>query len=74
MPTFAADEYASIAERMKQIRDEQQERQDRAGAEAALEQQMQRADEPASLLGDPGDEDDLGPWNYASYYFGDVRL
>jgi hypothetical protein len=74
MPTFAADEYASIAERMKQLRDERAERLDRASAEAVLEQQMQRADEPVSLLGDPGDEDDLGPWNYASYYFGDVRL
>ena len=40
MPTFAADEYASIAERMKQLRDERQERQDRASVEAALEQQI----------------------------------
>lgn len=74
MPTFAADEYAEIAGYLRKIEEERQERLDRAGAEEALEANMQRADEPASLLGDPGDEDELGPWNYASYYFGDVRL
>lgn len=67
-----ADDFSAIAARLKQIRDEKQERQDREGADAALEQQMQSAAEPVAV--DPGDEDDLGPWNYASYYFGDVRL
>jgi hypothetical protein len=72
MPTYAADEYAYIAAEMRKLQDEKQERLDRANAEEALEAQAQRADEPVSV--DPGDEDDLGPWNYASYYFGDVRL
>lgn len=64
MTTAAADDYAYIAQRAKEIRDEQQERADKAAAEAAIEANMQRADEP--VIGDPGDEDDA----LFNYYFG----
>lgn len=50
MPERAADDFATIARNLRHMQDLKKEAQDKANAEEALEQQMQRADEPMSMM------------------------
>jgi hypothetical protein len=45
-----ADDFAAIARNLRHMQDLKREAQDKANAEEALEQQMQRADEPMSMM------------------------
>ena len=48
MPEPVADDFAQIARNLRHLQDQKQEAQDKANAEAAIEANMQRADEPVT--------------------------